>query len=84
MYVFVITTLMMCRHMMREQRLKKDNRIGFIDPYVVYKNTKTKDPLNLKPKKMETTVDSFITKGIRRRYSSLTIWGKCCVISCLS
>jgi hypothetical protein len=59
MYVFVITTLTMCRHMMREQRLKKDNRIGFIDPYVVYKDTKTKDPLNLKPKEMEKNLRRF-------------------------
>ena len=50
MYVFVITMLTMCRHMMRELRLKQDDRIGFIDPYVVYKDTKTDDPFNLRPK----------------------------------
>ena len=59
MYVFVITTLTMCRHMMREQILKKDNRIGFIDPYVVYKDTKTKDPLNLKPKEIGKNLRRF-------------------------
>jgi hypothetical protein len=53
MYVFVITMLMMCRHMMRELRLKQDDWIGFIDPYVMYKDTKTKDPFNLKIKEME-------------------------------
>jgi hypothetical protein len=66
MYVFVITMLTMCRHVMRELRLKQDDRIGFTDPYVVYKDTKTKDPFNLKIKEMEkNSRGSFITKGIR-------------------
>jgi transcriptional regulator NrdR family protein len=34
-------------------RLKQDDRIGFIDLYVVYKDTKTKDPFNLKIKEIE-------------------------------
>jgi len=53
MYVFVITMLMMCRHMMRELRLKGDDRIGFIDLYDVYKDIKTKDQFDLRPKEME-------------------------------
>jgi hypothetical protein len=59
MYVFVITMLTMYRHMMRELRLKQDDRIGFIDPYVVYKDTKTKDPFNLKIKEMEKNLWTF-------------------------
>jgi hypothetical protein len=59
MYVFVITKLTMCRHMMRELRLKQDDRIGFIDPYVMYKDTKTKDPFNLKIKEMEKNFRGF-------------------------
>jgi hypothetical protein len=51
--------LTMCRHMMRELRLKQDDRIGFIDPYVVYKDTKTKDPFNLKIKEMEKNLRRF-------------------------
>jgi len=53
MYVFIITMLKTCRHMMRELRLKQDDRIGFIDPYVLYKDTKTDNPFNLRPKEME-------------------------------
>jgi len=64
MYVFVITMLMMCRHIMKELRLKQDDRIGFIDPYVVYKDTKTGDPFNLRPKEMEKKL-RIITKGKR-------------------
>jgi hypothetical protein len=59
MYVFVITMLTMCRHMMRELRLKQDDWIGFIDPYVMYKDTKTKNPFNLKIKKMEKNLRRF-------------------------
>jgi hypothetical protein len=59
MYVFVITMLTMCRHMMRELKLKQDDRIGFIDAYVVYKDTKTKDPFNLKIKEMEKNLRRF-------------------------
>jgi hypothetical protein len=59
MYVFVITMLTMCRHIMRELKLKQDDLIGFIDPYVVYKDTKTKDPFNLKIKEMEKNLQRF-------------------------
>lgn len=59
MYVFVITMLMMCRHMMREFRLKQDDEIGFIDPYVVYKDTKTDDLFNLRPKEIEKNLCKF-------------------------
>jgi hypothetical protein len=59
MYTFIITMLTMCRHMMRELRLKQDDRISFIDPYVVYKDTKTKDPFNLKIKEMDKNLQMF-------------------------
>jgi hypothetical protein len=59
MYAFVITMLTMCRHMMRELRLKQDDRIGFIDPYVMYKDTKTKDLFNMKIKEMEKNLWRF-------------------------
>jgi hypothetical protein len=58
MYVFIITMLTMCIHM-RELRLKQDDRIGFIDPCVMYKDTKTKDPFNLKIKEMEKNLRRF-------------------------
>jgi hypothetical protein len=59
MYVFVITMLTMCKHMMIELRLKQDDRIGFIDSYVVYKDTKTKDPFNLKIKEIDKNLRRF-------------------------
>jgi hypothetical protein len=59
MYIFVITMLTMCRHMMRELRLKQDDQIGFINPYVVYKDTKTKYPFNLRTKEMERNLRRF-------------------------
>jgi hypothetical protein len=58
--------LTMCRHMMRELRLKQDDRIGFIDPYVVYKDIKTKDPFNLKIKKMEKNFWRFFYNQRRK------------------
>jgi hypothetical protein len=77
MYVFIITMLTMCRHMMRKLRLKQDDRIGFIDPYVVYKDTKTKDSFNLKIKEMEKNLRRFFyNQRHKELYSSLTIWGK--------
>jgi hypothetical protein len=46
--------------MMQDLRDRNDKRIGFIDPYVVYKDTVTPDPNNQRPVEMERNLQRFL------------------------
>jgi hypothetical protein len=68
--------------MMRDIRDRNDKWIGFIDPYVVYKDTVIPDPNNQRLAEMErTSSGSCITKGTDDQYCSPITWGKV-LLSC--
>jgi hypothetical protein len=46
--------------MMRDLRDRNDKRIGFIDLYVVYKDTVTPDPNHQRPAEMERNLRQFL------------------------
>jgi hypothetical protein len=46
--------------MMQDLRDRNDKWIGFIDPYVVYKDTVTPDPNNQRPAEMERNLRRFL------------------------
>jgi hypothetical protein len=46
--------------MMRDLRDRNEKRIGFIDPYVIYKDIVIPDPNNQRPAKMERNLQWFL------------------------
>jgi hypothetical protein len=68
--------------MMRDLRDRNDKRIGFIDPYVIYKDTVTLIlTIRGRLKWKGTSGGSCITTGTEDQYSSPITWGKV-LLSC--
>jgi len=59
-----------CRHQMRELRIRNDNSIGFVDPYIVFKAPQVVWTTSHETEVCTNLMRFFVNQKVKQKYSS--------------